>query len=150
MNRLNRRSMLLTGAFLSISPTFSWAATGFDTHLKNAALGGYDAVAYFTDKAAKPGDQANKLNWNGVDWYFATAENLKLFEASPEKYAPQYGGHCAFAAAKGAIAPGDPEAWTIFKDKLYINLSPAIREQWSQDIPGYIVQADKNWPNLSK
>ncbi len=150
MNITNRRGLLLAGAFLSLAPTLAKAATGFDIHLKNAALGGYDAVAYFAEKAAKPGDPSIKLNWNGVDWYFTSAENMKLFAASPEKYAPQYGGYCAFAAAKGAVAPGDPEAWTIFKDKLYVNLSPAIREQWSQDIPGYIVQADKNWPNLSK
>ena len=150
MNMINRRNLLLAGAFLSLAPTLAKAATGFDIHLKNAALGGYDAVAYFTEKVAKPGDPSNKLNWNGVDWYFTSAENMKLFAASPEKYAPQYGGHCAFAAAKGAVAPGDPEAWTVFKDKLYINLSPAVKEEWSQDIPGYIVQADKNWPNLSK
>ena len=150
MNMINRRNLLLVGALLNLAPTLAVAATGFDTHIKNAALGGYDAVAYFAEKAGKPGNPSHKLNWNDVDWYFTSAENLKLFEASPEKYAPQYGGHCAFAAAKGAIAPGDPEAWTVFKGKLYINLSPAIREQWTQDIPGYIVQADKQWPNLSK
>jgi YHS domain-containing protein len=150
MNLINRRNLLLAGAFLSLAPTLAFAAKGFDVHLKNAALGGYDAVAYFSEKAAKPGDAANKLNWKGADWYFTSAENMKLFAASPEKYAPQYGGFCAFAAAKGAIAPGDPEAWTVFKEKLYINYSPAVREEWRQDIPGFLVESEKNWPNLSK
>jgi YHS domain-containing protein len=150
MNIISRRNLLIAGVFLSLAPTFGQAATGFDNHLKKAALGGYDAVAYFTEKAAKPGDPSHKFQWSGVDWYFASDENMKLFAASPEKYAPQYGGHCAFAAAKGAIATGDPQAWTVVKDKLYINYSPAVREEWKQDIPGFIVQADKNWPNLSK
>ena len=150
MNTIDRRAFILTAGFLGLVPIFARAATGVDTHLKNAALGGYDAVAYFTEKVAKVGDPSITLKWNGADWLFSSAENMKLFAASPEKYAPQYGGHCAYAAAKGAIAPGDPLAWTVVKDKLYVNLSPAIREEWSQDIPGNIVQADKNWPNLSK
>ena len=30
-------------------------------------------------------------------WLFATAENRDRFQAEPERYAPQYGGYCAYA-----------------------------------------------------
>ena len=152
---MNRRRMIIASlvigsATLMAGKTFA-ATAPIDTNKKaGVALGGYDAVAYFADKVPTPGKADFKLNWKDVDWYFASADNMKLFEASPEKYAPQYGGYCAYAAAKGSVAAGDPEAWSVVDGKLYINLSPAVQKLWQSDIPGYILKADKNWPNLIK
>src|SRR5882724_3070527 len=69
--------------------------------LKNkdgAAILGYDAVAYFTDNKAVKGNAKIKSNYEGADYYFASAEHKNLFDAIPVKYTPAYGGYCGYAA----------------------------------------------------
>ncbi len=110
------------------------------------AIKGYDPVAYFTDGRPIVGEDSHKLEYMGAVWKFASAENRAAFEAAPEKYAPQYGGYCAYAVSRGYTASIDPEAWTIVEGKLYLNYSKSVRESWSQDIPGNIRKADANWP----
>ena len=62
----------------------------------NIAINGYDPVAYFTNKAAIKGSEKHTAQWNGAIWQFSNEENKNKFSASPQKYAPQYGGYCAF------------------------------------------------------
>ena len=78
----------------------------------------------------------------------SSADNLELFRNDPERYAPQYGGYCAYAMSKGSYAPSDPQAWTVHEDKLYLNYSKAVRRTWKKDIPAYTRQADRNWLRL--
>lgn len=110
--------------------------------------GGYDVVAYFTQNAPVEGSRDFVAEFDGAQWRFATAANRDLFAADPSKYAPQYGGHCAYAAAKGYVAKGVPEAWTVHDGKLYLNFSKSVRTLWLQDVPGNIAAGDKNWPTL--
>jgi uncharacterized membrane protein len=117
--------------------------------LEGVALGGNDAVSYFSGTPAKGSDEFS-ADWKGAKWKFVSAANRDAFTASPDKYAPQYGGYCAYAVSKGATAPGDPNAWTVVDNKLYMNFSPAVKETWSKDIPGNITKADGNWPNVLK
>ena len=114
----------------------------------NIAVNGYDVVGYFADNTHVEGQPEINLNWMGAIWQFASAENQSLFSANPERYAPQYGGHCAYAASKGALASSVPEAWTIVDGKLYLNYSLGVRDLWRQDIAGNIALADDFWPNL--
>jgi hypothetical protein len=86
------------------------------------------------------------LKWAGAMWRFSSPENLAAFEMNPRRYAPQYGGYCAYALSLGAIATTVPEAWTIHDGKLYLNFSTAVRQTWSEDIPGNVRKADANWP----
>ena len=116
--------------------------------IKGVAVGGYDPVAYFTAHKPVIGRGDILYAWRGAAWRFANEKNRDVFAANPEKYAPQYGGYCAYAVAKGGTAGGDPQAWTIVGGKLYINLSPAVQKLWEKDIPGYIKSADKNWPGV--
>ena len=69
----------------------------------NIAVGGYDTVAFFTVKRALQGKREFSVEWMGEKWLFASAENLALFKANPEKYAPQYGGHCAWCVSENCI-----------------------------------------------
>lgn len=85
------------------------------------AIRGADPVAFFAVGEPVFGNAENALMWNGTTWHFASAENIELFMANPEAYAPQYGGYCAFAMASGYIASSVPDAWTIHEDKLYLN-----------------------------
>ena len=82
------------------------------------ALGGTDPESYFIQGAPQPGNPAHALEWNGATWHFANAENMQAFAESPQSYAPQFGGYCAYGAARGYAAPTVPEAWSIVDGKL--------------------------------
>ena len=112
------------------------------------AVEGVDVVAYFTKGEATSGRAEFSHDWRGATWRFASAEHRDLFAANPERYAPQYGGYCAFAVAHGSTAGIDPEAWSIVDDKLYLNLSPSIQRRWNAKRDRFIEQANRNWPRL--
>lgn len=118
------------------------------TLLGDLAVDGYDVVAYFTDGKPVEGSAEHKLEWNGAVWRFASAEHRAMFEREPAKYAPAYGGYCAWAVAHGYTADTDPEAWAIVDGRLYLNYSQKVQEKWRQDIPGHIAKGDANWPGL--
>ena len=112
------------------------------------ALQGYDPVAYFTDQRPVRGKADFTARHEGATYRFSSAANRDAFAAAPAKYAPQYGGYCAFGAASGYKAPIQPDAWTVVDGKLYLNYNQSVRRQWSSDIPGNIRKADANWPTI--
>jgi hypothetical protein len=116
--------------------------------LFGTAVKGYDVVAYFTRGKPVRGSGSYTHRWRDATWRFASAEHRDLFAADPERYAPQYGGYCAWAVSQGTTAGIDPEAWKIVDGKLYLNYSGSIQERWKRDIPGHITRADANWPRL--
>lgn len=148
---MNRRELLKLAAIalatLAAQPALAGKAEVFTGLIDGVAVGGYDAVSYFSG-APVEGKPDIMTSWKGAEWRFASEENKAAFIATPEKYAPQYGGYCAFAVSKGATAKGDPEAWTVAEGKLYLNLSKGIREQWQTDIPGNVAAANANWPKV--
>ncbi len=116
--------------------------------LGGVAIDGFDPVAYFTDGRPVEGSKAYTFEWRGATWRFASAAHRDLFAAAPEKYAPQYGGYCAWAVSNGYTADTDPEAWSIVDGRLYLNYSLEVRAKWEQDARGNIAKADRNWPKL--
>ncbi len=117
---------------------------------KGVAVRGYDVVAYFMDQMPVKGSEAFQHQWKGAIWYFSKSEHLKQFKENPEKFAPQYGGYCAYAVANGSTAPIDPQAWSIVDDKLYLNFSKSVHKKWQAQQAEHIKQADKNWPGVLK
>ena len=114
------------------------------------AIGGADPVAYFKEETFVEGSADFSHDWQGVTWQFASAENRDLFASAPEQYAPQYGGHCAWAvAARNALVPIDPNAWSVVDGKLYLNANKKVQSNWDKDRAGFIAQADEKWPALS-
>lgn len=113
------------------------------------AIRGTDPVAYFREGRPVPGRAEFSHTWQGVTWRFATAANRDAFAADPERYAPAYGGHCAWAVAQGYTAPIDPAAWRIVDGRLFLNYDRSIQRRWERDIPGFIARADANWPALA-
>ncbi len=135
--------------FLTLSIMAGPAAADYIyTKRNNLAVDGYDPVAYFTLGEATKGAAEHELEWNGAVWRFANAENKAAFESEPERYAPQYGGWCAWAAAGDYLARGDARHWKIVDDKLYLNYNAGIKRKWEKDVPGNIEKADVNWPDL--
>ncbi len=113
------------------------------------AVQGFDVVAYFTQNAAVNGSPDIAIQHDGATWRFASVQNRDTFLADPGKYAPQYGGFCAYAVANGYTAKIDPQAFTVVDGALYLNFSKSVRTRWERDIPGHISKANANWPGLS-
>ncbi len=118
------------------------------TVLGGLALRGFDAVAYFTERRPVKGSKDFTYEWAGASWRFASQANRDLFIADPHKYAPQYGGYCAWGISQGKFFDGDPEVWKLMNDKLYVNYNKDIETTWEQDIPGFVASADRNWPAM--
>ena len=145
---------MIRAAFLILTVTFvpladANAKTAFNaSRWTGTAIEGVDPVAYFSQKKPVEGSSKFSVDWDGATWRFVSAQNRDLFKANPKKYAPQFGGWCAFAVSRGYTASIDPEAWSIVDGKLYLNYSLSVREQWSEDVPGNIKLGKKNWPGL--
>jgi hypothetical protein len=82
-------------------------------------------------------------------WRFSSAARRDAFAKEPDRYAPQYGGFCAYGVSEGHTAPIDPEAWSIIDGKLYLNYDKQVREDWKKDTEARIRKADQNWPKLA-
>ncbi|MGL4634749.1 MAG: YHS domain-containing (seleno)protein [Beijerinckiaceae bacterium] len=120
------------------------------------AAGGRDVVAYFklpnagNQTRGVPGSRRFTTNWNGATFAFASAENRDLFVANPMHFAPQFDGHCAWAAGQGYKAPGSPDVWSIIDGKLYLNYSHEVRGRWEKGMTQQIAAANTNWIKLGK
>lgn len=141
---------LLAGAAVSVALASSALAAGVELNASSTglALQGYDPVAYFTEGEATPGDWRITASYQDATYRFSSEEHKAAFEADPEAFLPEYGGYCAFGAAMGFKFDGDPEQWRIVDGELYLNISADIQERWLQDVPGFIEQADSNWPTI--
>ena len=115
------------------------------------AVRGFDVVSYFTgDGVPVEGAEEFTVRHEGFDYRFANEDNAKAFIEEPGKYAPAYGGYCAWAiGANDALAPGDPEVYEIVDGKLYLNFNEDVQGRWEKDIPGFIAKGDVNYPTHS-
>lgn len=112
------------------------------------AIHGYDVMSYWQDGTPRAGDPEIAAEHDGARWAFASEETRAAFLADPERYAPQYGGYCAYAAARNSIADVDPTIWAIHEGKLYLNYNARIGRKWERNMLDYIAQADANWPGV--
>jgi YHS domain-containing protein len=121
-----------------------------NTTFTGVDIKGYDPVAYFTESKPMKGSSDFTYEWNGAEWRFASATNRDLFKKEPVKYAPQFGGYCAWAVSRGYTAGIDPDAWKIVNGRLYLNYSAKVQTQWAENIPDNISKAEENWPKILK
>jgi YHS domain-containing protein len=153
-SRRRRRFSAATLALLIVSLMMvALAGDKADSINKNSAgvaLKGYDAVAYFAEGKAVKGNKEFQYDWMGAKWLFASAANRDQFAKDPAKYAPQFGGYCAWAVSNNYTYDADPEIWKIVNGKLYLNYNQLARFRWERDIPGRIKLGEQNWPNLHK
>jgi hypothetical protein len=145
------RRLLLTVALAAALPVFAQSKSdSINKDGSGVAIKGFDPVAYFTQSKPVKGSPAFSYQWMNSTWRFVSGENRDEFARTPEKYAPQYGGYCAYGVSQGHTAPIDPEAWTIVEGKLYLNYSKGVKKTWSEAIPKHIEEANRNWPGLHK
>ncbi|NNL18741.1 MAG: YHS domain protein [Boseongicola sp.] len=149
---MNRRTFLIataasvSAASLISQPAFAAQSPVYATD--NIAINGYDPVAYFTQEKPVEGVAEFSSEWEGATVLFASAEHKEMFDADPVKYAPKYGGYCAYAVSKGYTASTDPGAWTVHDGRLYLNYSKSVRALWTARRSSHIQSADANWPGV--
>jgi len=112
------------------------------------AIQGYDPVAYFTLNAPTLGNSQYTANHLGATYWFSSPEHQKLFKSDPEKYAPQYGGYCAFGVSKEKKYPIEPDAFAVVDGKLYLNLNKTVQSRWVLNTEELIVDADAYWKEI--
>lgn len=141
---------MLFALLMLLSATNSAFADEGPTNIndKGYAIEGYDVVAYFKQSKPVQGDVQHSFQWNHGIWLFSSKENLVLFKENPEKYAPQFGGYCAYAVAKDNFAPIEPEQWSIVDGRLYLNYNARISKRWKKKRDFYIDKANGNWGEL--
>ncbi len=139
---------LVTAPTALIAPAFADVAPVYTKKNSDLALSGYDPVAYFTLGEPTEGSETFSTEYQGANFLFASQENLDLFLASPDQYAPQYGGYCAWAAAQGKTAAGNPQHWAIVDGRLYLNYNRRIQRRWDADQADFIAAADEKWPEV--
>jgi YHS domain-containing protein len=111
------------------------------------AISGYDPVSYFKGSPSI-GDAAITSVRNGATYRFASLENKAAFDADPAAYEPQYGGYCAYGAAKGAKFATRPETGAVVNGKLYFNKDASVQKLWNKDQASLIIEADQTWPSI--
>lgn len=150
------KSTLITTMFSFCLAVATSAFGGADTNTSNGgtikgsglAVHGYDVVGFFTENRPVKGSAKFSLVHNDATYRFTSQDNLDTFENDPSRYAPQYGGFCAYGVSVGAKFDGDPEYWKIVDGKLYLNLNSDIQKTWLKDISGNNKKASKNWRKI--
>ncbi len=141
-----RRYFLLLITLLWMPLAAARADTPIFSEADGIAIGGYDTVAFFEVGRPTRGETGFAVMWKGVTWLFVSDANRQMFESNPRAYAPQYGGYCAFAVSNGYLMNGDPSAWEIVDDRLYLTFSPAVHRVWNRDRDAHIQSGNTNRP----
>jgi YHS domain-containing protein len=115
---------------------------GNDDHL---LLFGYDVVAYFTDGKPVKGDPAIKSVYKDVTFRFASAGHKAMFDQSPEKYIPQFGGYCTNGIAYAIPWGGDADRFRIIDGKLYMFGGQGSLDAFMLDPKHNMELANKYW-----
>ena len=142
MNRLSLAILILLLTTRSGADTLQYTT-------ENGAIDGYDPVSYFTGGGAERGSPDITSQWNGATWRFASTEHRDLFAEDPEQYAPQFGGFCALGMAHGGDVPTNPEAWTIWQGKLYLNMIKEVSITWRYNPDKLVERAGIKWEALN-
>lgn len=145
-----KKIITTTAATLALTLSAASFAADIDMNANgnDLAIQGYDPVAYFTNEKPTKGSNDFTATYKNAIYHFSSEENRDLFRASPAKYAPQFGGFCAFGVTKGRKFDTDPTAWRVVDGKLYLNLNKDVQKVWLEDVPGYITNANQTWPTI--
>ena len=119
------------------------------------ALDGYDPVAYFAEGGgkAKEGSKKITLRHGGVLYRFASEKNRELFEKTPSKFEPKYGGWCAYAMALDEKVEVDPKSFLVTNGELklfYKGFLNDTRKKWQKEPKVLEPKADANWKKLTE
>lgn len=142
---------------LWIVTAFSWAHAQepISKHfLTQVAIGGQDPVAYHEPNQtySTEGEKQWEFEWNGAIWRFADQSSMKKFASDPERYIPEFGGHCANALSLGeGLIRTNGTVWQFFDERLYLFFAPRGLTRWSQgDYQVYLDEAEQAWRDITQ
>ncbi len=146
---MNRRffSVLLLWVGLW-QPVFGADQSLLNLDSAGVALQSYDPVAFFTVGGPVKGMEQWQSEFHGAKYRFHSAKNKALFDATPAKYEPQFGGYCAYGVGRGVLVPIKVEAWQIVDGRLLLQKNLSIRDDFNRDPQGNLTQADSHWKRL--
>lgn len=116
----------------------------YDT-VSGIAVRGYDPVAYHLQAMAQLGSPSISWTWQGAEWHFSSIENMGLFQADPQRYAPRVGGHCTIAVSVGTTASADPKVWHIRDQKLYMFFDEGPKAEFLAFSDAEVAAVEKSW-----
>ena len=149
MKHLILKAALVLGlCFAAAGPAFAGPPVNVDA--AGVAIQGYDPVAYFTDGKPVKGDEKFQSEYAGAKYDFVSAEHKAAFDQDPAKYAPQFGGFCAYGVSQGHTAPVDPNVFQIVDGRLLLQYSGNFSEMFNRDKDGNLKKADTNWSKFDK
>lgn len=137
--------LAIVGA-IAMAPAAAGDAPVYKSFFGQVAIEGYDVVAYFEDHRARQGTSKYSVAWNGAHWQFASPRHKDMFASDPERYAPAYGGFCAYSVAFGHAVKSDPEVFAIVDGRLFLLYSESARAAWADESPSMVAKADQRWP----
>jgi hypothetical protein len=145
--------LAVVAALVSSFPVSIGAATTqyvvVDRHT-GLAIGGFDPVAYFTERAPTLGRGELEYRWAGAVWRFRNEGNRGAFVADPEIYMPRFGGYDPVGVARGVGVPGDAKIWLVTGERLYLFYTATAREAFVGDTEALAATADRNWPSVQR
>lgn len=134
--------------------TSAWGESRANLDKSGIILQGYDAVSYFKSEQAQKGDPKIQTKFERATYLFATEANKEEFLKFPQKYAPAFGGWCAYAVADSkSKVDVDPKSFLIQDGRLllfYNGLWADTRKKWQKDPKSFLKTADMNWPETEK
>ena len=129
-------------------PVSAQTKTLLNLDKSGVAIQGYDPVAFFTEGKPVKGKPEFPARQDGALYYFVSKEHRDLFKADPAKYAPAFGGYCAYGVSRNKLAEIDVEAFQIVDGRLLLQYSKGVRDSFNKDTQGNLVKAKTNWPSL--
>ena len=151
MWRRNSMRVFLKGSLFAVSLIASGAVfAGVDTETdeNGIILAGHDAVAYFTEGKPVLGKATITAVHNDAIYRFSSQKNRDMFVSNPDKYAPAYGGFCAYGATFGKKFEINGKAFEIVDGVLYVNKDESVYKAWAKNIPTHIDEANEEWPEI--
>ncbi len=140
----------LVGAGALVLSSLSYAGVDTETDSNEVILAGHDAVAYFTQGKPVLGVAGFTAIHNDAIYRFSSADNRDAFKQNPDKYAPAYGGFCAYGLTFGKKFEIDGKAFEIVNGKLFVNKNKDVYKAWKKDVPKHLKEANSQWPKVEQ
>lgn len=135
-------------AFILLRSLTAVAGVDTETDSNDVILAGHDAVAYFTQGKPVLGKAEFTATHHGAVYRFSSAANRDQFRRNPDKFAPVYGGYCAYGMTFGKKFEVDGKAFEVVNGRLYVNKNLDVYKAWKKDVPLHIQQANDKWPGV--
>jgi YHS domain-containing protein len=114
------------------------------------ALYGFDPVAYFIDRSARPGAAEYEFRFAGIVWRFRSEANRAAFAQAPEDFLPVFGGYDPIAVSEGVPLEGNPAFFAVSDGKLFLFARDESLAKFLANPKNLFDAAVNAWPQVQK